>query len=118
MPLNRRLPKRGFNQQDRHPTAAINIDILENTFDDGAEVTAEVLLEKHLIKSEKGGIKILGRGELTKKLTIKTNAISASARQKIEKAGGAIELIPAPQARAKKNRTKSKAAKPAAPQEN
>lgn len=118
MPLNRRLPKRGFSQQDRHPTAVINIDILDNTFEDGAEVTAEILVQKHLIKSEKGGIKVLGRGDLTKKLTIKANAISASARQKIEKAGGVIEIIPSPQPRATRNRTKGKAAKPAAGQEN
>jgi len=108
MPLNRRLPKRGFNQKDRHPTAAVNIDVLEQAFDDGAEITAEILLEKHLIKSEKGGIKILGRGELTKKLTLTTNAISASARQKVENAGGVIVLIPAPEARAIKNRPKNK----------
>ncbi len=109
MPLNRRLPKRGFNHQDRHPMAEINLDVLERSFDAGAEVTVEALLEKGLVKSRKGGVKVLGRGEISKNLTLKVNAISASARTKVEGSGGTIEIAELPVARAVKNRTKGKA---------
>lgn len=109
MPINRRLPKRGFNHENRHQMAEINLDILEDNFDAGAEVTMEALAEKGLIKHGLVGVKILGRGDVTKKLTLKVNAISASARTKVEGAGGAVELIPAPEARAVSNRTKGKA---------
>ncbi len=106
MPLARRLPKRGFNHSERHPVAEVNLDALEKAFDDGAEVTTSGLVEKKLAKDLKGGVKVLGRGELTKKLTLKVNAISAAARTKIEGAGGTVELIEAPAARAVKNRKK------------
>lgn len=104
MSLIRRLPKRGFRHQTRHPTAEINVDALELSFDSGAEVTAEVLIRKGLIKAKPGGVKILGRGDINKKLTVKVAAVSAGAREKIEKAGGSIEIIAAPEARAKKLR--------------
>ena len=108
MPLNRRLPKRGFNHTDRHELAEVNVDVLNDNFDDGAEVTLESLIAAHAIKKTSTGIKVLGRGELTKKLTIKTNAISGSAQSKIEAAGGSVEIIPVPVARAVKNRKKGK----------
>jgi large subunit ribosomal protein L15 len=100
MPLMRRLPKRGFNHENRHQPAEVNLDILEGAFDDGAEITPAVLLEKGLAKKRAGGVKVLARGELTKKLTVKVNAVSASARQKIEAAGGTVELIEVPAAKA------------------
>lgn len=106
MPLVRRLPKRGFHHSERHPVAEINLDVLEKTFDDGAEVTTSGLVEMKLVKNLKGGVKVLGRGELTKKLSLKVNAISEAARTKIEKAGGSVELIEAPVARAVRNRKK------------
>ena len=104
MPLSRRLPKRGFNHTGRHPFAEVNLDVLENAFDDGAEVTTDGLVERKLVKDLKGGVKVLGRGEVTKKLDLKVNAISAAARGKIEGAGGSVELIEPPAARAVKNR--------------
>ncbi len=100
MPLSRRLPKRGFNHSERHPFAQVNLDVLENAFDDGAEVTTDGLVERKLVKDLKGGVKVLGRGEVTKKLDLKVNAISAAARGKIEGAGGSVELIEPPAARA------------------
>ena len=73
--------------------AEVNVDLLNDNFNDGDEVTAEALVEKHLIKDFAGGIKVLGRGEITKKLTIQANAVSATAREKIEAAGGTAEVI-------------------------
>lgn len=110
MPLNRRLPKRGFNHSDRHPFAEVNVDVLEQAFDDGASVSTEDLVAKNVVKDLRGGVKVLGRGELSKKLSLRVNAISASARSKVEQAGGSVELIEAPVARAVKNRP-SKSAK-------
>lgn len=109
MPLNRRLPKRGFRHAQRHPLAAVNVDVLEQAFGNGDEVTAEALQARHLVHETSGGVKVLGRGEVTKKLTLKVTSISDSARSKIEGAGGSVELIEAPVARAVKNRTKGKA---------
>ncbi len=100
MPLSRRLPKRGFNHTGRHPFAEVNLEVLENAFDEGAEVTTAGLVERKLVKDLKGGVKVLGRGEVTKKLNLKVNAISAGARGKIEGAGGSVELIEPPAARA------------------
>lgn len=108
LPLNRRLPRRGFNHTERHPLTEINIDILCEYIEDGAEVTLKTLLECHAIKKSATGVKVLGRGEVTKKLTLKIDAISTSAREKIEAAGGTIELIATPIARAVKNRKKGK----------
>ena len=93
MPLHRRLPKRGFNHRDRFPFAVVNVDTLNKLFDEGAPVTPELLVEKGLADVEKGGVKILGRGEITKKLTVLANAISPSAQAKIEAAGGTVEIL-------------------------
>jgi len=94
MPLNRRLPKRGFNHADRFPHALVNLDNLERAFEAGADVTPQTLLDAGLIEPAKGGVKILGRGELTKQLTVRAHAVSAGARAKIEAAGGTIEILP------------------------
>lgn len=107
-PMNRRLPKRGFNHQSRFPSSIVNLDNLESAFEAGAEVNPESLVSVGLADPEKGGVKILGRGELTKKLIVKTSAISAGARAKIEAAGGTVELIPST---AKTRVGKSKAVK-------
>ena len=92
MPLYRRVPKRGFKNYNHKEIVAINVDCL-NVFDDGAEVTVEALLEKGVISSQKDGVKILGNGEITKKLDVKVNAFSASAAEKIQAAGGKAEVI-------------------------
>ena len=92
MPLFRRLPKRGFKNINAKNYVAINVDRLE-AFDNGAEVTVSALKEMGIIKKENDGVKILGGGELTKKLTVKVNAFSASAKEKIEALGGTAEVI-------------------------
>ena len=92
MPLQRRIPKRGFNNIFAKNIIAVNVAALE-VFEDGAEVTAEALAEKGIVKKACDGIKILGNGSLTKKLTVKVNAFSESAKQKIEAAGGKAEVI-------------------------
>jgi large subunit ribosomal protein L15 len=100
MPLHRRLPKRGFNHQSRWPMAIVNLDVLESNFDEGAEITSAAILKAGLARAERGGIKVLGRGEVKKKFTLKVQAISPSAQTKIEAAGGSIELIVAKDAAA------------------
>ena len=92
MPLYRRLPKRGFTNRNTLDIEAINISALER-FDNDTEVTVETLIEAGVIKNPKDGVKILGNGELTKKLTVKANAFSASAKAKIEARGGKAEVI-------------------------
>jgi large subunit ribosomal protein L15 len=92
MPLYRRLPKRGFTDRNSKKITAINVDVL-NRFEDGAEVTPKVLLQSGAVSKLNDGVKILGNGELTKKLTVKVNAVSASAKEKIEAAGGTVEVI-------------------------
>ena len=92
MPLYRRLPKRGFKCRSSKDIVAINVDIL-NRFEDGTEVTPEMLLETGTISKMGGGIKILGNGDLTKKLNVKVNAVSETAKKKIEEAGGSVEVI-------------------------
>ena len=92
MPLYRRLPKRGFTNRNTLDIEAINISALER-FDNDTEVTVETLIEAGVIKNPKDGVKILGNGELTKKLTVKANAVSASAKAKIEALGGKAEVI-------------------------
>ena len=92
MPLYRRLPKRGFTNRNSLDIEAINLGALE-AFDNDAEVTVEALLEKGIIKSAKDGVKILGNGTLTKKLSVKVNAYSESAKAKIEELGGKAEVI-------------------------
>ena len=92
MPLYRRLPKRGFKNRNRLIIEAINVSALE-VFDNDAEVTVDALLEKGIIKDVNDGVKILGNGELTKKLNVKVNAYSESAKAKIEELGGKAEVI-------------------------
>lgn len=92
MPLFRRMPKRGFNNISRKNYAIVNVETL-NKFEDGAEVTPVMLVESGIIKNEKDGIKVLGNGELSKKLTVKANKFSASAKAAIEAAGGQTEVI-------------------------
>lgn len=92
MPLYRRLPKRGFTCRNSKDIVAINLDVL-NRFDDNAIVTVETLVEVGIIKNPKDGVKILGNGELTKKLQVKVNAFSASAKEKIEALGGTAEEV-------------------------
>ena len=92
MPLYRRLPKRGFKNRNTLEIIAINVSALE-VFEDGATVSVDTLKEKGIIKNPKDGVKILGNGELTKKLTVQANAFSASAKEKIEALGGKAEVI-------------------------
>ncbi len=92
MPLYRRLPKRGFKNRNRLEIAAINMSALE-AFENDAEVTIDALIEKGIISDALDGVKILGGGELTKKLNVKVNAYSASAKAKIEELGGKAEVI-------------------------
>ena len=92
MPLYRRLPKRGFTNRNTKDIVSINITEL-NRFEDGTVVTIETLVENGVIKKPKDGVKILGNGELTKKLTVKANAFSASAAEKIQALGGTTEVI-------------------------
>ncbi|MDY3072215.1 MAG: 50S ribosomal protein L15 [Eubacteriales bacterium] len=93
MPLTRQLPKRGFKNYFRVDYAAVNVSVL-NAFDNGAVVDAEALAQKGILKQlENGGLKILGGGDLEKKLTVRANAFSETAKQKIEAAGGAAEEV-------------------------
>ena len=92
MPLQRRVPKRGFNNIFAEEWAVINLSALE-AFEDGAVVDAAVLSEKGIVKKAGLPIKVLGNGKLTKKLTVKLNAFSASAAEKINSAGGKAEVI-------------------------
>ena len=92
MPLYRRIPKRGFTNRNSKDIVAINVDRLEK-FNDGDVVTIEALREKGIISNPKDGVKMLGNGELTKKLTVQVNAFSKSAIQKIEALGGKAEVI-------------------------
>ena len=92
MPLYRRIPKRGFKNRNHKEIVAINLSVLDS-FDDGATVDVEALIAKGIIKNPEDGVKILGNGELTKKLNVKVNAFSESAKEKIEKLGGTAEVI-------------------------
>ena len=92
LPLYRKLPKRGFNNAKFAKVYAIvNVDAL-NVFEDGAIVDLEALLAKKIVRKANDGLKVLGNGELTKKLTVKATVFSASAKEKIEAAGGKIEV--------------------------
>ena len=93
MPLHRRLPKKGFNNIFATTYAIVNLSDLEARFQDGAVVTAESLKEAGLLKKTLDGVKVLGNGDITKKLTVKVTAFSESAKQKIEQAGGKCEVI-------------------------
>ena len=92
MPLYRRLPKRGFNNIFAKQYVTVNVEVLER-FENGTEVTADTLKEAGIISKTLDGVKFLGRGELTKKLTVKVAGFTASAKEKIEKAGGKAEVI-------------------------
>ena len=92
MPLYRRIPKRGFKNRNSKEIVAINISELER-FRSGSTVTIEKMVESGLIKNTRDGVKILGNGEFTKKLNVKANAFSASAKEKIEALGGTVEVI-------------------------
>ncbi len=92
MPLYRRIPKRGFTCRNSKEIVGINLNALE-VFDNGTEVSVETLIEAGIVKNPRDGVKILGNGELTKKLNVKVNAFSASAKEKIEALGGTCEVI-------------------------
>ncbi|WP_188207991.1 50S ribosomal protein L15 [Alkalibacillus aidingensis] len=92
MPLYQRLPKRGFTNINRKEYAIVNLDSL-NRFDEGTEITPELLLETGVISKVKAGVKVLGSGNLEKKLTVKAHKFSASAKEAIEAAGGQTEVI-------------------------
>ena len=87
-----RLPKRGFKNRNSKEIVGINVDAL-NRYEDGAVVTVETMIETGLVSNPRDGVKILGNGEVTKKLTVKANAFSESAKAKIEAAGGTVEVI-------------------------
>src|SRR5213080_702798 len=118
MPIYMRLGKqRGSTSKDAMPigpfrtsTAPVNVGSLDR-FDDGAEVTPEALVERGLLKNTKTDVKLLGNGELKKKLTVRVHAISATAREKVEAAGGTVALLREP--KVKKRKKHRKAAKPA-----
>ena len=92
MPITRRLPKRGFNNIFAKKYAIVNVDAL-NAFDNGSFVGVEELLAKKIIRKPEDGLRVLGNGDLTKKLTVKANAFSESAKAKIEAAGGKVEVV-------------------------
>ena len=92
MPLQRRVPKRGFNNVFRTEYNVVNLSAL-NQFEDGATVDIQALMDKGLVKGLKDGVKVLGNGELTRKLTVSANAFSKSAKEKIEAAGGKAEVL-------------------------
>jgi len=91
-PLFRRLPKRGFTNINRKEYAIVNLDML-NSFEEGVEITPELLIEYGIVKNEKAGIKILAKGNIEKKLTVKAHQFSAAAKAAIEAAGGTTEVI-------------------------
>jgi large subunit ribosomal protein L15 len=92
MPLTRRIPKRGFHNIFAKPLEAVNVSVLDK-FEDGAVVDVQALLEKGILSKCEYGVKILGNGTISKKLTVKASAFSASAKEKIEAAGGKAEVI-------------------------
>ena len=92
MPLYRRLPKRGFKNRNHKEIVAINVSALE-VFENGATVDVEALIAQGIVKDPEDGVKILGNGELTKKLNVKVSAYSESAKEIIEKLGGTAEVI-------------------------
>jgi hypothetical protein len=117
MPIYMRLGKqRGATSKDAMPigpfrtsTVPVNVAALD-LFDEGAEVTPETLVEKGVIKNTKIDVKLLGNGELKKKLTVRVHAISATAREKVEQAGGTVSLLKEPKPKKKRRQTKPKAA--------
>ena len=95
MPLHRRVPKRGFHNPFRVEYAVVNLDTLSERFDDGTEVTPALLRERGIVRKARSLIKVLARGELSKKLTVKAHRFSAKASQAITDAGGAVEVLSA-----------------------
>jgi len=93
MPLHRRVPKRGFHNPFRVEYAVVNLDTLAEVFDAGSEVTPDVLRERGLVRESNVPVKVLGRGDIAKKLTIKAHKFSGSAAKKIEAAGGSAEVL-------------------------
>ncbi|WP_302176355.1 50S ribosomal protein L15 [Limosilactobacillus ingluviei] len=93
MPLYRQKPKRGFTSMSHKDYALVSLTTLNTRFEDGAEVTPEALMAAGIVKNQKSGIKVLGNGQLTKKLTVKAHQFSASAKAAIEAAGGTTEVI-------------------------
>ena len=93
MPLHRRVPKRGFHNPFRVEYAIVNLDTLSERFDEGAEVTPELLRERRIVRESRAPIKVLGRGELSKKLIVKAHRFSAQAGKAIEAAGGRAEVL-------------------------
>lgn len=93
MPLFQRLPKRGFTNINRKEYAIVNLETLNDRFEDGAEISAESLVEAGVVKNLKAGLKVLGQGSVNKKFTVKANKFSASAKEAIEAAGGKAEVI-------------------------
>lgn len=103
MPLHRRLPKRGFNNTAfKTVYGVVNLDTLERLFEDGTAINEKLLRGAQLVRGPLDGIKILGRGEITKKFHFEVEAITASAREKVEKAGGTVTLSAKPEAGARK----------------
>ena len=92
MPLYRRLPKRGFKNRNTKEIVALNLSVLE-VFDNGTTVDVDALIARGIVKHPRDGVKILGNGELTKKLDVKVKAVSASAKEKIEALGGTAEVV-------------------------
>ena len=92
MPLYRRLPKRGFTNRNSKTIVGINVSALER-FENDTVVTVETLIEAGIVKNPRDGVKILGNGEISKKLTVKASAFSETAKEKIEAAGGKAEVI-------------------------
>ena len=93
IPLFRRLPKRGFNSRNHKEYNLVNVSVLESTFEAGETVTIDILREKGIVGKNTLPLKVLGNGEITKSLTVKADKFSASAKEKIEKAGGTCEVL-------------------------
>jgi len=109
MPLFRQMPKRGFNNAEfKTVYGIVNLDDLEKRFDNGAAVNERLLRAEGLVRGKLDGIKVLGRGELTKAFHIETDAISASAKEKIEKLGGSVTLSAKPEKIVKKTKAEKK----------
>ena len=93
MPLYRRIPNRGFTNINSKEIVIVNIQTLENKFEEGDTISVKTLIESGIVKNPRDGVKILGKGKLTKKLNVRANAFSASAKEKIESLGGTAEVI-------------------------
>ena len=109
MPLNRRLPKRGFNHQKRIEFSVVNLDQLEKNFNAGDAITSEDIVAAGLAHKSTGGIKVLGRGQLSKALNLTVGAASETARSQIEAAGGSVTIAPPVQASPKAGKAESEA---------